>query len=241
MSVFLNRTLKTASCALAVLAGSHAWAADPVTDAMQAAYAPYRVALFKTNSNSQADSQQALTQAQQAWNKVMAQFGSKPTPPYDRDTAFAASLAEVAKVYAKASEEVAANKLTDAHNTLEHAREVMADMRHRNQISVYSDHMNAYHAEMEHVLIDGSNTLAQPNGMLQLTATVGALHYLANKLGTEAPANYATNEEFKGLLKTVQKSVTDLQAALFTQDTTAVKDAMTKIKAPYSKFFIKFG
>ena len=32
-----------------------AFAADAVTDAMQAAYGPYRVALFKTNSNSQAE------------------------------------------------------------------------------------------------------------------------------------------------------------------------------------------
>jgi hypothetical protein len=38
--------LVCASASMTVLAG------DPVTDAMQAAYAPYRVALFKTNGNS---------------------------------------------------------------------------------------------------------------------------------------------------------------------------------------------
>lgn len=216
-------------------------AADAVTDAMQAAYGPYRVALFKTNSNSQAEAQQAMTQAQQTWGQLVNKFGSKPPAPYDRDAAFATSLAEVSKVYAKANEQVAANQLTTAHETLEAARDIMAQLRQRNQVIVYSDHMNAYHSEMEHVLIDGAKTLAQPNGMQLLTAQVGVLTYLSKKLGTEAPANYSSNPEFVDLLKAVDKSVADLQAALFAQNAVAVKEAMGKVKAPYSKLFLKFG
>ena len=34
---------------------------------MQAAYAPYRAALFRTNSKAQAESEQAIAQARQAW------------------------------------------------------------------------------------------------------------------------------------------------------------------------------
>jgi hypothetical protein len=208
---------------------------------MQAAYGPYRVALFKTNSNSQAEAQQAMTQAQQSWGKLASQFGTKPPAPYDRDAAFATSLAEVSKVYAKATEQVAANQLTAAHDTLEAARDIMAELRHRNQVVVYSDHMNAYHQEMEHVLIDGTKTLALPNGMQQLTAQAGVLTYLSNKLNTEAPANYKSNPEFVDLLKAVDKSVADLQAALFAQNAVAVKEAMGKVKGPYSKLFLKFG
>lgn len=216
-------------------------AADAVTDAMQAAYGPYRVALFKTNRNSQAEAQQAMAQAQQAWGQLAVQFGSKPPAPYDRDAAFATSLAEVSKVYAKASEQVVANQLTAAHETLEAARDIMAQLRHRNQVIVYSDHMNAYHSEMEHVLIEGPKTLTQANGLQQLTAQVGVLTYLSKKLGTEAPTNYSSNPEFVELLKAVDKSVADLQAALFAQNVVAVKEAMGKVKAPYSKLFLKFG
>ncbi len=227
--------------ALSVSAVVPALAADVVTDAMQAAYGPYRVALFKTNSNSQAEAQLAMTQTQESWGKLVAQFGSKPPAPYDRDTAFAASLADVAKVYAKATEQVTANQLAAAHATLEDARDIMAQLRRRNQVIIYSDHMNAYHSEMEHVLDDGSKILAQPNGIQQLTAQVGALAYLSKKLSTEAPVNYSSNSEFVGLLKAVDKSVADLQSALLAQNTNAVKEAMEKIKAPYSKLFLKFG
>lgn len=227
--------------AISIATAMPAFAADVVTDAMQAAYEPYRVALFKTNSNSQAEALQAMTQAQQSWGKLATQFGSKPPAPYDRDTAFGASVADVSKVYVKATEQVTANQLTAAHETLEAARDIMAQLRRRNQVVVYSDHMNAYHSEMEHVLIDGGKTLALPNGMQQLTAQVGALAYLSKKLNTEAPSNYRSNPEFVELLKVVDQSVADLQSALFTQNASAVKGAIEKIKGPYSKLFLKFG
>lgn len=232
---------QVAILALSACAVMPAFAADAVTDVMQAAYGPYRIALFKTNSNSQAEAQLAMTQAQQTWGKLTTQFGANPPAPYDRDTAFGTSLADVAKVYAKATEQVTANQLTAAHETLEAARDIMAQLRRRNQVVVYSDHMNAYHSEMEHVLNDGGKTLVLPNGMQQLTAQVGVLAYLSKKLGSEAPASYSSNSEFVELLKAVDKSVVDLQTALFAQNSSAVKEAMGKIKTPYSKLFLKFG
>jgi hypothetical protein len=75
----------------------------------------------------------------------------------------------------------------------------------------------------------------------QLTAMVGTLSYLAKRLITEAPANYASNAEFGELANGVNKSVNDLQDALFSQDATAVKETLAKVKVPYSKLFLKFG
>lgn len=218
-----------------------AFAADPVTDAMSAANAPYRMALFKTNGKSQEEAQQALAQAQQAWDKLGAQFGAKPLPPYDRDGAFAESVAAVSRVYAKAMSEVAANQLGAAHNTLEDARDIMADMRHRNNVVVFSDHMNAYHAEMEHIITNGANTLAQPKGLLQMTAKTGALSYLARRLSTQAPDSLSKNAEFTTLVSAVNQSVSALETALLNQDLAAVKEAIGKLKGPYSKLFSKFG
>ena len=227
---------------LAVAGFSHiAHASDAVTDAIQAAYAPYRVVLFKTNGNAQDEARKAIAQAQQEWGKIATQFGAQPPAPYDRDSSFKTSLDKVSEVYAKAAGQIDKNELSEAHETLEHAREVISEIRHRNQIVAYSDHMNAYHAQMEKVLIDGPKTMAEPNGLMQLTAQVGALEYLAGKLKSEAPADYLKNEEFGASYKAVEQSVADLKAALFTQDVAQVKTAMAKLKVPYSKMFIKFG
>jgi len=119
-----------------LVAAGFAHAGDAVTDAMQAAYAPYRVVLFKTNSNAQDDARKAIAQAQQKWSQIATQFGALPPVPCDRDSSFKASLDKVSEVYAKASGQIDKNELTQAHETLEHAREVIAEIRHRNQIIV---------------------------------------------------------------------------------------------------------
>ncbi|MCF8168944.1 MAG: hypothetical protein K9J77_10065 [Rhodoferax sp.] len=225
----------------ALCVGATAWAADPITDAMQAAYGPYRMALYKTNGTSQSESREALLQAQQGWEKLGAQFGAKPVAPYDRDPAFAASVAEVGKVYAKALDEINANQLKAAHNTLEHARDVMSAMRQRNQVVVFSDHMNAYHEVMEHLLDDGEAVLAKPKGLLLMASQTGALAHLAKRLGSQAPASLSTNPEFTTLLKAVETSVAQLEAAVLKEDASAVKEALGKLKGPYSKLFAKFG
>lgn len=241
MPTRISTTLKAVSLAVSLAFGALAHAADPVTEAMQAANGPYRMALYKTNGKSQPEALQALTQAQQAWDKLSTQFGAKPDAPYDRDPAFAASVAEVAKVYTKALAEANANQLTDAHNTLEHAREVMADMRQRNNVVVFSDHMNAYHAQMEVIMIDGNATLAQPKGLLTMTTQTGALSYLAKRLTTQAPASLTQNTEFTTLVNAVNQSVSALEAAVMNQDMAAAKEAIGKLKGPYSKLFAKFG
>lgn len=226
---------------LSLAASPALWAADPVTDAMQQAYAPYRVALFKTNSNAPAEAQQAIEQSQKAWAALTARFAKSPAAPYDRDAKFAQSLDQVAQVYDRAAAQIAQSKLADAHATLEEAREVMAELRHRNDVVVYSDHMNAYHAQMEHLLDEGGKLLTAPRGLMELTAQVGALEYLAQRLSTEAPAELKKNGAVTAQLKLVDLSVAALKAALLTQDATAAKNALGGIKAPYSKLFLIAG
>lgn len=218
-----------------------AHAADVVTDAIQRTYAPYRIALFKTNSNAQAEALQAVKQAQQGWTLLAAEFGNAPPAPYDRDPEFAQSLAQVSKVYEKAALEIGANQLGEAHETLEHARDIIAALRHRNNVVVYSDHMNAYHAQMEWVLIEGPKVLDRPEGVDELIAQTGVLTHLAERLKTEAPQEYAKQAEFGVMLTAIQKSVADLKAALLTRDVARIRESITKVKAPYAKMFVKFG
>lgn len=241
MSTHHSDALRAISLLAALSMGALAHAADPVTDLMQAANTPYRMALYKTNGKDLAEAQQALVQAQQTWNQLSTRFGTQPAAPYDRDPAFAASVAEVGKVYTQALKEVSVGQLGTAHNTLERVRDIMAEMRQRNNVVVFSDHMNAYHSQMELIMEHGNETLAQPKGMLLLTAQAGALAYLARQLAVQAPAEIAKNAEFTELLKATNQSVANLESALLNQDQTAVKDALGKLKGPYSKLFAKFG
>jgi cytochrome c len=83
-----NRIAALAICVCLVLP---VLAADAVTHAMQAAYEPQRLVLFKTHSNSQTEVPLTMPQAQQSCGKLATQFGSKPPAPYEHDTAFSTS------------------------------------------------------------------------------------------------------------------------------------------------------
>jgi len=226
-----------AACLLAL----PAVAADAFTDAMQAAYAPYRAALFRTNGKSQPEAEQATAQAQQAWQSLSDRFAAKPPPPYDRDTKFAASLTAVAVVYERAAEQVKARQLAEAHDTLEKIRDLIAELRKRNDVIVFSDHMNAYHAEMEHVLNDGAKTGASAQDSMRLMARIGALDYLVGRLRSDAPAALMREPDFAKQLQAVEASVAALRSALLAGDAAAVLDAIAKLKGPYSRMFLKYG
>jgi len=235
----------SAATSLALLLGggivAPAQAADAFTDAAQAAYAPYRAALFRTNSGSAAEATEAVAQASAAWQTVVDRYGRQAPPPYDRDPAFAATLAQVGEVYRRAAAEVAEGRLPVAHETLEASRDLQADLRRRNGVVVYSDHMNAYHAAMEQVLIDGARLLAGPHGPMLLMAQVGVLEHLATRLGDEAPEAMRAQPGFAPSLAAVRQSVDRLKTALLAGDTAATQDAIKSLKGPYSRMFLAFG
>lgn len=120
-------------------------------------------------------------------------------------------------------------------------RDILAALRQRNQVIVYSDHMNTYHSEMEHALSAGPKMLGEPNGLLQLGMQAGVLEFLARRLRAEAPAEQANNPEFLSLAQAVEGSVATLKAALLAQNPTAAKEALGKLKPAYSMLFLKFG
>jgi hypothetical protein len=223
--------------------GAHgtAAAADPVTDALQSAWAPMRAALFRTNQKAQPESEQALAEARTRWQALVDRFGAQPPVPYAGDRAFSGSLAKVGDVLAKAEAQARAGKLETAHVTLEQAREVMADLRRRNGVVTFTDHMDAYHAQMEQVQDGTERMLSQPGGLLLLAAETGVLDHLARRLRNEAPLALSENPEFETLTAAVEGSVAALREAIRRQDPMAARAAVARLKAPYARLFVKFG
>ena len=180
------------------------------------------------------------TSSQATWNKLDGQFDPKPPAPYDHRMACVASVLEISKVSDQALAVVNVGQLTTAHNTLEHVRDVLADMRQLNEVVVYSDRMNAHHSQMEVIMVHHSETLAQPKGMLHMTLQAGASSYLAKQLEVQAPTGLKNSEEFNRMLKAVNQSVGALEAALLNQDLAAAKEAASKPNGSYRKLVFNF-
>ena len=141
----------------------------------------------------------------------------------------------------RADVQVRERQMADAHETLEQVRDLLADLRRRNHVVAYSDAMNAYHAEMEQALQHGPTELAAAQGPMLLMARVGTLDYLARRLRSEAGANLLGDADFMLHLQSVEASVDGLRAAVLSRDQAAMRDALTRLKGPYSRMFLKFG
>lgn len=239
-TAFLTHLRPIVTAAAFALAGP-AGAADALTDAMQDAYVPYRAALFRTNSKAQAESEQAIAQARQKWQAVRARFGERPPVPYEADAQFGRTLQAVADTLARAEGEIREQKLVPAHETLEAVRDLLAELRQRSGVVVFSDHMNAYHAAMEHVLTDGPALPGKPGGWMAMAAQVGVLEYLSQRLSSQAPAALSADADFAAGVKAVAASVAALKSAVMAQDAAATREALGKLKPPYSRLFLKFG
>jgi hypothetical protein len=144
-------------------------------------------------------------------------------------------------VYNAAEVQIKGRNLVQAHETLEKARDLMAELRRRNGVITYSDHMNAYHAVMEHVLSDAPKQMGEPQGMLLLMASVGTLDFLAGRLRTEAPARVAADPAFAPAMQAVDTSLVALRQAVLQQNASLVRVALGNLKKPYSQLFLKFG
>lgn len=72
-------------------------AADPITAAMQQAYAPYRMALFRTNQSDMAAARAAVAEARAAWQRVPREH-AQPAVPYAGNPEYGATLRQVAQV-----------------------------------------------------------------------------------------------------------------------------------------------
>ncbi|TSE26695.1 Cytochrome b562 [Tepidimonas sediminis] len=232
------RTL--AAAAVGALLAGPLQAADPVTTALQQAYAPYRMALFRTNQSDVEAARAALAEARAAWQRVLREH-AQPSVPYAGDPEYGRTLQQVAQVLEEAATLVEAGRLPAAHDRLEAVRDLLAALRQRNQVIVFSDHMNAYHEAMELALTEGPKLLEQPQGRLALAEHAGVLHHLAQRLQTQAPPELRASSEFRDGLQAVLASVQALRAAVQQGDAEAMRKALGGLKGPYARLFVKFG
>lgn len=188
-----------------------------------AAYAEYRTALSRSNQNDRAGTEAAIDAFAAAWARLAEAWRSAPPPQYAEDPAFPATVAAVARIAAEARAR-AATDVAAAHESLEAIRDQLAALRARNGVVVFSDHVNAYHEAMEHV-ITGQYGGLDADGLQALRDDAAVLLHLARRLGDNRPAS-ADPAAFEALFGPVRASAEALLAAL---------------KAPFSRLFLRFG
>jgi ribosomal protein S20 len=230
-----------ALCAMALAASPTT--AGPFSDfeeELRDAYAVYRAALFQTNKKDKVASEQTVKQFSAAWGALAARWGKQPPPQYSDGPGFAGTLVEVKSTIEKAHEAIAKGDLGDAHEILERIRDLLGDLRSRHGIITFSDRMNAYHELMEQILTKPYGGY-DAGGLRELHEDAAVLAYLYRSLERHPPVKAGASPEFVQALSAVKTSVEALLASVRNNDSAAAKQAVQRLKQPYSLLFLKFG
>lgn len=215
--------------------------AGPIADfkaEMADAYGTYRMALFATNTGDAEKSDKAIAGFEAKWKALAGHWSATPPPHLSEDSGWHDTLEEVAAIAANAQAKADEGNLAESHEVLEKIRDSISELNRRNGVVTFSDHMNAYHAEMEHVI---GSTYDGEGAAKNAVADAAVLGYLAGRLAAEAPTAYAQDASFNQALAALQDSVAALDSAARSGDLAAVAKAKAGLKKPYSMLFLKFG
>lgn len=234
---------RLSSLVLAAVLAAGAASAGPVSDfevAHREMYATYRAALFQTNGGKAAESAAAISELEAQLSALSATYGAAPPPQYADDPLWTETLDAAAALVGTAAGQIGAGHLAEAHETLEGVRDLFGDLHARNGVETFSDRMNAYHAEMEHVL---AMDLAQvgPEQMGPVLERAAVLDYLARDVLGAPPEEAAGDPAYAALAEAFSASVDAFLEAARSGDPERVRAAAGGLKVPYSKLFLKFG
>ena len=186
----MKRFLLGGFFAVAALSSANAGPVSDFENAYRQMYGAYRTALFKTNTGDVGASTGAMANFTNQFDALSATYAAAPPPQYEDDPLWGDAMTEVTRLAAAAKARIDAGDLAQAHETLEGVREVFSALHLRNGVQTFSDRMNAYHAEMEHLLaldmavLDGAM-------MSEIHERAAVLSYLAVVVIALPPADAA--------------------------------------------------
>jgi hypothetical protein len=238
ITTFVRSTVMAAALLLAAVPAMAGAIAD-FDNALNAAYADYRQALYLTNQKNADGTMKAITAFETKWAALNAAHAKAPPPQYVDDAKFAGVLAEVAEINQRAKRLAAEGKLAESHEVLEAIRDEIGNLRLRNGLMTFSDRTNAYHAQMETMVAKAYEGFSAA-GLADLREDVAVLSYMADDMKRH-PSPQAASPEFGTLLQSLLESVAAVQTAARSGDGVAAKAALPRLKPTFSRLFAKFG
>lgn len=206
------------------------------------AYAAYRKALFQTNMKNVDESAQAISSLQNQWKKIRAAYDAQPPEVFSTDEKWHETLVSISEIAGKSAELINNGQLAEAHEHLEAIRDNLSDLRKRNSVIVFSDHINNYHAVMEKLLMAGytPDKIDEP-ALNEIRGKCAVLKYLAETIREHSPAEYRNNAQYQQLQKALFASLENLDQAVQSGKPDAVSKSIKMLKPAYAKLFVNFG
>jgi DNA-binding protein len=207
----------------------------------------YIATLALTSQGKAAESRKAVDALQGTWREFKGRhYAANPKDPqwkpdFDRVSGM---VEEAVKIVA------AGRPVNEAHEALEHVREVLMKLRERNSIDYFIDSLTAFHEPMEAIVLAAKDKsgdtltdadVARIRNMLPQAERAWQRVAAAKLDARDYGLNAAQAKDARKLMDLEQDSLAALNAALAADDKARIARAATAIKPNFAKLFMTFG
>jgi len=212
-------------------------------DAVAAAYAHYRGAVFYARTGNPGVSAVELELMAAKWRAVLDRFAAAPPDAFADDPTWGETLRGVGQRVATAA---AAAQRGDADATvsaLVPIREELAALRQRNNVVVFSDCVDELQAAVDAVWPYRREPpdFTSAEALDRFKARLGVVAYLFRRCHARAPAAARESAEFNRLFETGHDSLGRLWRALNDGDGARLIGALRELRSVDRMLFLRFG
>ncbi len=197
---------------------------------------------FRQIRTTQKNQLRPTTNSLAHWQPLIAQYSSQPPEVFGSDSEWQSTLSNIEMIAVKSAAQIKEGQLAEAHETLEAIRDELTELRRRNSVIVFSDHINNYHAVMEGLLGGGySPDKIDEQAVEEIGGQLAVLSYLAEAIKENAPVEYRENQRYQQLEKALFGSLKALEEAIDKGNPESISKSINNLKPAYAKLFVNFG
>lgn len=243
---FVRRVLVVATAVL-LLVPAVAGAAEktPFLDAVNGAYPHLKMSWFYSRTGSGDVAALEIGAFQDAWAEIAQKFAAAPPPRFAGDKRWRQSISAVTATTAKALAECEAGRLKEAHRMLGEVRSALSDLRRRNSIVLFTDHVEAYGVQVARLSrlrtqIRKAGKLT-PEALEDLGHVARALRTAVQNISNRAPADLLSDPAFRASIEGNFKSVSLLERGVRRKNLRAVTGSVSAVRSDYVLLYIRYG
>ncbi len=212
---------------------------------MNLAHVQYKTALVSTNQKNAEAAAKSVNDLARYWKNLSDLYSVTAPPTFAADKAWSSDLAKVVQAINAAQAAIGQGDLAAGHEALEPVREILLDIRTRNNAQIFPDQLTIFHRAMETVTTPTTGKTAETLSANDLAAMKSGYARMIEtfRLIEQAPAtlNAEQAQAYQSLVQAERAAMSALDQALQAGDKATTLKAAGDIKAIFTKLFVNFG
>lgn len=207
------------------------------------AYSHYREAFFYTRTGNTAVAGLALDEFIVKWSALVDAYVGNPPAEYSGDAAWKDTLRDILARAEMGLDALDANDPKAARDAINPIRGILGDLRRRNNVVAYSDHVDALSAAMDVLARYRMEVkdLGDAEAVAMVRGQAAIVEALFEKCRSEAAPTVADDPEFKRLIEGAAESMAKLMESLKSKDLLLYRIGIGELRSYERIMFLRFG